>query len=229
MHIDAQLFTVLLFVFTRVFKLGGNIPFYPVYLLLGIVIWTFFAEITVSCLLSIVGKGPLIRKIYFPRIILIISNSFTSLLTFLSNLVVVFVFMVGFKVVPTWHVVFIPLVIIELYLFVVGIGLILSSLYVKFRDISHIWEVVLQALFYATPILYSPAIVPDAYKPLMMLSPIAQIIQDFRYLLITDKAVTAWQVLQFPYYFIPYVLPFIIFIIGYIIFEKMAAKFAEEV
>jgi ABC-type polysaccharide/polyol phosphate export permease len=108
------LFTVLYFVFTQVFKLGNAIPHYPVYLLLGIVIWTYFLETTISCLLSIVGKRDLIRKVYFPRVVLIISNSLTSLLTFLANLVIVLVFMAFNRIVPTWHVMFIPLLLFEI-------------------------------------------------------------------------------------------------------------------
>lgn len=223
------LFTVLYFVFTRVFKLGAGIPHYPVYLLLGIVLWTYFLETSISCLLAIVGKRELIRKVYFPRVILIFSNSLTSLLTLLANLVIVFVFMVFNRVIPTWHIIFIPFLIFELYIFVVGVGLILSSLYVKFRDISHIWEVVTQALFYATPILYSPTILPGVFKKILMLSPLAQIIQDMRFSLISDQTFTVWRILGFPYVIVPYLLPILVFGLGIYIFENMAAKFAEEV
>ncbi len=225
-----MLFTVMYFVFTRVFKLGNGIPYYPVYLLLGIVVWTFFLETSISCLLSIVGKGDLIRKVYFPRAVLIISNSMTAFLTFLANLVIVFVFMVANRVPLTWNVLLVPLVMIELYIFVLGVGLILSSLYVKFRDISHIWEVAMQALFYATPILYSPMALPESYRRILMLNPIAQILQDFRYLIISTKTVTVSSIYQSSWLaIIPYLLPIIIFVSGYFLFEKMAAKFAEDV
>lgn len=222
------LFTVLYFVFTKVFKIGGTIPYYPVYLLLGIILWTFFSETSVACLFSIVSKYDLIRKVYFPRIVLIFSNSLTSLFTFLSNLMVVFVFMVFNHVPFTLNIVYIPLLLFELFIFVMGIGLFLGAFYVKFRDISHIWEVILFAGFYATPILYSPAMIPGIYKKILLLSPMAQIIQDFRYVLITNQAVTSESVLGWPYFIIPYVLPFVIFFFGYFVFEKMASKFAEE-
>lgn len=95
-----MLFTVLYFVFTQILKIGGSIEHYPVYLLLGVVMWGFFAELTSISLGSIVERGALIRKVYFPRIILVVSRGFTSLLTFLLNLIVVFVFLVVQKITP---------------------------------------------------------------------------------------------------------------------------------
>ena len=124
---------------------------------------------------------------------------------------------------------FLPLLVIELFIFTIGIGLILSSLFVRFRDISHIWEVVLQAAFYGTPILYPLSLVPRFYANILLLSPLAQIIQDARYILVTNQASTAWNTLIWRYVWIPYILPFIIFAVGYFMFEKSAAKFAEEV
>lgn len=224
-----MLFTVMYFVFTRVFKLGSTIPYYPVYLLTGIVVWTFFTETTVTALYSIVSKGQLIRKVYFPRIILIFSNSLTSFLTFASNLVIVFAFMVFNSVPVSSRILVLPLLFIELYIFALGVGLFLGALYVKFRDIAHIWEVILQALFYATPILYSPDRLPGVFQKIAMLNPMAQIIQDFRWSLISSETMTAWDVLYVRYTWIPYVLVIVVFIFGYFVFEKMAATFAEEV
>jgi ABC-2 type transport system permease protein len=224
-----MLFLVLYFVFTKVFHLGNSVPHYPVYLLLGVVIWGFFTEITANSLGAIVGKGDLIRKVYFPRIVLVISGGITSLITFSLNLIVVFIFMwfthAEFSVVsPLFF-----LLIVELFVLSIGIGLILSSLFVRFRDLSHIWEIILQAMFYATPILYPLSLVPNPFNKIMMLSPVAQIIQDSRYLLVTPQTETAWMVMSTKFYIIPYILPFVILVIGYVLFEKSAAKFAEEV
>jgi ABC-2 type transport system permease protein len=223
------LFSIYYFVFTRVFKLGGSIPYYPVYLLLGIVVWSYFQETTLSCLLSIVSKGDLIRKVYFPRIILIVATSITSFLTLSANLLIVVFFMLVNSVPFGPRILLSPFVFIELFIFVIGMGLFLGSIYVRFRDISHIWEVIMQALFYATPILYSPAMLPGITKQIAMLSPLAQIHQDLRYLIITPDTVTAWKVLPFPYVVIPYIIPFVVLTVGYSVFEKMAARFAEEV
>jgi len=224
------LFGVLYVVFTKFFKLGDAIPNYPVYLLLGIVIWTFFAEVTGVCMGSIVSKGAIIRKVYFPRIILVVANSLTSFFTFLLNLVTVFVFMSFARIFPpVQNYLFFALVIVELYVFVFGVSLILSSMYVKFRDIAHIWEVVLQALFYGTPILYLLSMIPPAYAKVICLSPVAQVIQDSRYLLITEQTERVTTVLPGYWAVIPYLLPFIILPVGLFMFNKMSAKFAEEV
>lgn len=224
------LFLVLYTVFTKVFKIGGSIPHYPVYLLLGIVVWNFFLETSVACLFSVVSKGDLIRKVYFPRVILVISSSLTVFLTFIANFFIVFLFMAFQKIVPSLSALFIlPFLLIELYVLVLGVGLFLGALYVKFRDLGHIWEIILQALFYATPILYPVSLVPRSMAKIIMLSPVAQIIQDARFILITSQADTAFKVLGWPMVAVPYILPPIIFVISYNIFEKMAAKFAEEV
>jgi ABC-2 type transport system permease protein len=223
------LFAVMFLVFTKFFKLGTSIPYYPVYLLLGIVIWTFFAEVTSICMGSIVSKGPLIRKVYFPRILLVFSNSLTSFITFLLNLVAVFVFMFFMKVPITFNLLLFPVLIIELYIFALGVALILASLFVKYRDIAHIWEVFMQAFFYATPILYPLSFVPAPYNKIITLSPLAQIIQDSRFLLITNQTTRNVEVLGSALGWIPYVLPFIFLVFGYYLFDRMSAKFAEEV
>ncbi len=224
-----MLFSVLYVVFTRFLKIGSNIEHYPVYLLLGVVIWGFFTEITASSLDAIVGKGELIRKIYFPRNVLLLSRSITALLTFALNLLAVLAFILATGVQLTPRAFLFPFVVLELFVLTVGIGFFLSALFVRFRDISHIWEIVLQALFYATPILYPLSLVPTRYANLLLLSPVAQIIQDARYLLITPQTITAWNTLVWKYVWIPYTVPFVVLGLGLLVFNKSAAKFAEEV
>jgi ABC-2 type transport system permease protein len=223
------MFSVLLFVFTRVFKIGGEIPNYPVYLLSGIVLWSFFTEATQTLMGSIAGKAHVIRKVYFPRIILPIANSFTAVLVLMANLVIVVIFMIFYKIAPTWSMVWLPLLFLELYILVLGVGLLLSALYVRFRDIAHIWDVVLQAMFYGTPILYSPERMPELARKIQMLNPMAQIIQDFRSLVISPATLTASEILPTHFVWIPYALPIITLIVGYFVFNKMAARFAEDV
>lgn len=225
-----MLFSILYFVFTQFFKIGNAVPHYPVYLLLGIVMWTFFVEITSMCLGSIVGKGDLMRKVYFPRAILIFANSMTAFLTFSLNLSVVMIFMLLLGVVPSIQGILLFLIlVVEFAFLVLGLALFLSSLYVKFRDLTHIWEVVLQFMFYATPMIYPLSIVPPRIAKILVLSPLAQIIQDARYVLVTTEAKTSWSILGIKYFWIPYVIPFIVFGLGVVVFQKTANKFAEEV
>ncbi len=222
-------FGVLYIVFTHFFKIGGSIPNYPVYLLLGIILWTYFAETTMMSMSSIVEKGELIRKVYFPRIVLIVSTSITTIITLILNLVVVFVLMLFSKIYLGWNAIFLIILLVEFFVLTLGVSLILASLFVKFRDVAHIWETSIQILFYATPIVYPLTIVPQKFAKIIMLSPMAQIIQDARNFLVTKEAITVFEILRFPYNLIPYSLPFVIFTIGYWVFQKQSAKFAEEV
>ncbi|MCL4472811.1 MAG: ABC transporter permease [Actinobacteria bacterium] len=224
-----MLFGVLLVVFSKFLKLGGSIPDYPVYLLLGIVLWTFFIEATFSSLTSIVSKGDLIRKVYFPRIILTISASVTASITLLLNIVVVLIFMFFSKISLTVTAPLILALMIEFFILTAGVSLILASLFVRFRDIAHIWEVAAQVLFYATPILYPLSLVPESLGQIIMLNPLAQIIQDSRYVLITNETGTVFNTLSFPLNVVPYAMPFVVFAAGYWIFQKEASKFAEEI
>jgi len=222
-------FLVLYFVFTRIFRIGGSIAHYPVYLLIGIVLWEFFSEITSTSILSIVINGDLIRKIYFPRIVLVISQGMTGLMTFVLNFLVAIIFLVFLGVSLHITSILTLFLIFELFILTVGISFILSALFVRFRDISHIWEVLMMVAFYATPILYPLSLVPTPLAKILMLNPMAQIIQDTRYLLVTHQTETVWNVLSWRFAWIPYALSFVILFLGYRIFQKSAAKFAEEV
>lgn len=222
------LFIILFFVFNYIFKLGKAIENYPIYLLIGITMWGFFAETTSMCMGSVVQNGDLIRKVYFPRIILPIASSLTSFITFLLNLVVIFGFMLVFKIHFTWNILWLPLILIEFYVFVLGVSFFLSSLFVRFRDMGPIWEVACQALFYATPILYAPNLVPTKYLKILMISPLAQIFQAGRAAILPSKVVTSGSVLG-PYWYLPFILVAATYGIGYITFAKTSAKFAEEV
>ncbi|MDO8507927.1 MAG: ABC transporter permease [bacterium] len=223
------LFLVLYTVFTKIFKLGNSIPDYPVYLLLGITLWGFFAETTNLCMNSIVGRGDLIRKVYFPKLILPVSSSISSLITLVLNLFVVFGFALYTHVPLTINLLLLPLVILEFYVLVLGVSFFLASLFVRFRDVGHIWDVLLQALFYATPIIYPLTLVPNRLLKIIMLNPVAQIIQDFRRIVISPKIESSVSVNGIVLGLFPYVFTVVVFIVGYFIFQKMAVKFAEEV
>ena len=136
-------FFILYLVFVMILNTGMD----PVFLLLGIVLWSYFSDFTSSGLASIVDRGDLIRKIYFPRAIIVIASSLSAFITLLLNLVVVIVFMALTRTMPSVEAPLLLLLLVELYVFALGVSFILSALYVRFRDISHIWEVALQLLF----------------------------------------------------------------------------------
>jgi ABC-2 type transport system permease protein len=225
------LFLILYIVFVKFLRLGGSIPHYPVYLLLGIVIWNFFLEMTTQSLGSIVGRGDLIRKISIPRWMIVFSSSISAVINFLLNLVVVAFFIILNHVDFSAGVLLLPLIFLEVYLFALGCSLLLSALFVKFRDINYIWEVILQAGFYLTPILYPLSLIPNlTLQKVVLLSPMAQTIQDARYVAITKETTTAYTLFEGGWYkLIPFVIVIVVLIGGLAYFRKESEYFAENI
>lgn len=187
------IFTILYLVFVRFLRFGDEIEFFSVYLLLGIVLWTFFAETTSRGLQVIVDQRDLIRRINFPKLALIVAGSINALINLGLNLIIVaiFLWLVGAEVrlAALW----LPLLVGQLYLLSLAVALLLSTLYVRFRDIGHIWEIASQGLFYLTPIIYPLSIVPETTAKWLLINPLAQIIQDARYAVVTDQTPTISQ------------------------------------
>lgn len=225
------LFIILYAVFVKVLKSGGGIPHFPVYLLLGIVIWNFFLEMTSQSLGSIVGRGDLIRKIRIPRWMIVFSSSISAVINLLLNLVVIAVFMLINNVELHHTILLLPLVLAEVYLLALGLSLFLSAAFVKFRDIGYIWEVILQAGFYLTPILYALTLIPNVtFQKIILLNPMAQAIQDARYVTITHSTPTIYQLFDNgPYIFIPFGLVAVILVGGLLYFKKESKYFAENI
>jgi len=225
------LFLILYIVFVKLLKLGTGIPHYPVYLLLGIVLWNFFYEMTVLSLGSIVGRGDLIRKISIPRWIIVFSSSLSALINLILNLIVVAIFMVLNHVSLSLSILWLPLIILEIYLFALGLSLFLSAAFVKYRDISYIWEVILQAGFYATPILYPLSrITKPLFQKIILINPMAQALQAARYTTITKQSITISKVFNGGWYqYIPFLIVILFLIIGALYFKKEAKYFAENI
>jgi ABC-2 type transport system permease protein len=223
------LFGVLYFVFTRFVRLGSGVPDYALQLLLGIVLWSYFADATVRGMSSIVDRGDLIRKVYFPRMIIVIAASLSSLITLGLNLIVVVAFFLFAGVGLHLSTPVFLLLIVELYALTLGTSFLLAALYVRFRDFRHIWELGLQLLFYATPIIYPLSFIPAKWQALFSLSPIAQIVQDSRKVLISPSTLAPLDILHSPLVVIPYAIPVIVLVLGYLYFDHAAAAFAEEI
>jgi ABC-2 type transport system permease protein len=150
-----MLFAVLLEVFTHVFRLGSHVvPHYPVLLLFNIVLFTFFQESTVTAVGSVVNYEGIVRKTQFPRLAIPVSVVLTALYNLALNMIVVFVFILAFGVTPTWTWLLLPVVVAIMFAFALGISMLLSSLYPRFRDVGILWGVLVTALFYATPVLF---------------------------------------------------------------------------
>lgn len=185
-----MLFGVLLFVFTKVFKIGSReVEHYPAMLLLGIVLFTFFQESTTNSVTSVVAQEGVVRKTQFPRLVIPLSTVLTGAFNFCLNLVVVFAFVFAFGVDPTWTWVLFPLALGLLFVFTAAVSMALSVLYVRFRDVAIIWIVVAQVLFYGTPILYPiTAFHNETYEHILMINPLAGIFEQVRVWILAEPA-----------------------------------------
>lgn len=224
------LFAILYVVFTVFLKIGDSVPNYAIYLLLGVVLWNYFLEVTTSSVTAIVAKGDLIRKINFPKYVIILSGSFSALINLFINLLVVagFMFFSGVEV-SVSALLIIPL-ISQLFIFSLAIAFFLSAAFVKFRDIGYVWDVVAQGAFYATPILYPLTLVPDDISKLLILNPVAQIIQDFRFVLVTQTQPTISVLYGSPLArLMPVALTVAVVLLAAWYFRRRSKYFAEEV
>lgn len=227
------LFAILYVVFGLVFRIGDDVPHFPLYLLLGVMLWGFFNEATSNGLGAIVGRGDLLRKVNFPKYIIVVSGTVSALINLGLNMVIFVIFMIINGVNPGWGVLVFPLLIIELYILALSLGFFLSAAYVKFRDMNNIWEIILQAAFYATPILYPVSLVVaqnETLAKLLMLNPVAQIIQDSRYFLITDQSTRTYDIIDQPLlWFVPFLIVALIAVAASAYFRTHSKYFAEDV
>ena len=228
-----MLFAILYVVFIHFMRFGSTSDHFAVQLLLGIVMWTFFLEATGQGMKAIVERGDLLRKVSFPKYIIVISGTISALINLILNLIVVFIFILFNGVSIKWSMLLFPLNIIEFYVFALAIAFALSALYVKFRDMGHIWEVLMQGMFYAIPIIYPLSMVQNVSKEaakLLMLNPIAQIIQDTRYNIISHNVQTTESLINNGWLqIIPYLIVVVTIIFAVYYFRKEQRYFAENV
>jgi ABC-2 type transport system permease protein len=213
-------------VFVRVLKAGSGDPSFPVELLVGIVLWTFFADATSSAVGAIVANGQIIRKAYFPRWIVVVASTLSATMTLAVNLALVL--LIGLPL-GWFHVgsqtLLLPLLFVELYVLVVGIGLLMSALFVFYRDLGHVWEISLQLLFYGSAIVFPFTLITNHF-PFAVMNPIAQIMEDMRRALITSSipwstAILGWLIV------VPCLIVCASLAVGYLVFHRSSPRFAE--
>ena len=174
------LFGVLLAVFTQIFRLGSQVPNYPVLLLLNIVLFGFFQEATNSAVGSIVAQESIVRKTQFPRLVIPLAVVLTALLNLSLNLIVVFAFVLAWGIDPTWTWLLFGVGLLALVVFTVAVSMIVASLYPRFRDVAIIWSVFATVLFYGSPVLYPVEVVPQGLRDVLMLNPLTPLFAAFR-------------------------------------------------
>jgi ABC-2 type transport system permease protein len=224
-----MLFGVLYLVFTEVVKFGEGVENYPVYLLAAIVLFTFFGETTTRGVTSLVERENLLRKIRFPRLVIPLAVALHSLFNLGLNLIVVFVFVLASGIEPrvSW-LELIPLVLL-LVVFATSVTMLLSALYVRYRDMQPIWEVVLQILFYASPVIYVTETLPDSIEREAMANPITAILTQMRHALIDPNAPTAADAIGGgARLLIPLAVVLAAFALGTWVFMREAPRIAEN-
>jgi ABC-2 type transport system permease protein len=227
-----MLFGVLLFVFTQVLRAGSEkVEHYPVFLLFGIVMFTFFQEATTNAVTSVVAAEGVVRKTQFPRLVIPLSTVLTALFNFGLNLVIVLVFLLAFGISPTWTWFLFPVAVAFLFVLTSAVSSGLAVLYVRFRDIAIIWSVAAQVLFYATPILYPVDFKENpTFENLMMINPLAVIFEQVRVWVLNEpKAPTAVEAANGWAGLIPAAAIFVaVCAFGVWIFNREAPRIAED-
>lgn len=224
------LFTIMYSVFVKVLNVDYGVSNSGIYLLTGIVIWSFFSEVTGGSVTSIVNKGDVLRKLNMPKHVIVLAVVFSALINMLINIAVVLVFMLIAKVKIHTGILLVPFFIMELFVFSVSISLFLSTLYVRLRDVGYIWDVVLQALFYITPIFFPLSSAPLWSQKIVILSPLAQSIQDIRFFLVSRDTITIGKIYGSEIYrLIPIVITVFIFVFSINYFRRRSPFFAEEI
>jgi len=226
-----MLFGVLLFVFTQVFKLGSEeAEFYPVLLLLNIVLFTFFSEGTQNAVGSVVAQEGIVRKTQFPRLVIPLATTLTGAFNLVLNMLVVFAFMLAYGVDPHWTWLLFPIPLGLLFVLTAATSMALSVLYVRFRDVAIIWTVVAQVLFYATPILYPiEALHNEKMEHALMINPLAPIFEQIRVWMVEPGAPTAAEAAGGAAGLIPAVAIYVLVCVFAVwVFNRQAPRIAEE-
>ncbi len=225
-----MLFGIVYFVFSEVIDAGGGIDHYGVLLLLAMILYFFFSEVTAAGVTSMVDRESLLRKVGFPRAVVPLSVAVVAALNLALNLVVLAIFVVASGVSPRWTWLLLPIPLALMLVFATGCAMLLSALYVRYRDVRPIWDVVLQGMFYATPILYPIEAVlgrSETLATVMLLSPIAALIQESRHLLVggtsLSEALGSTALIA-----VPLAILGAVTWLGVRVFDRMAPRAAEE-
>ena len=231
-----MLFGIMYAVFARLLRAGANAPEFAVQLLLGIVVWNFFVEATSTAIGSVASAGNLIRRAYFPRWILVVSSTVTALMTFLINTCLVLLITV-----PIGHMhlslrsLAAPLFFLELVVLVIGLSLLLSSLFVFYRDVGHIWEILSLVLFYGSAVVFPYTIFIKGPHNISWLgiiaglNPLAQLLEDMRHTLV-DPGIP-WMAspdVLGPLAVVPILIVLVVFAAGALTFNHLTPRFAED-
>jgi ABC-2 type transport system permease protein len=231
------LFGVIYAVISNVLGKLANVPFYPVALLLGIVLFNFYNESTGGAVASLVNRENLVRKIDFPRLAVPLSTVLTALFNLTLNLVPVFIFLLAEGGRPRWSWLELPLLMALLACFTTGLAMLLSVAYVRYRDVKPIWEVVLQMTFYASPIFYPITKVTHTnilglrvnLAHVLMSNPFVAVLQQARHAVIDPRHPSAASAIGGgAMILIPILIALAVVVVGFLVFDRAAPRVAEQ-
>ncbi|MEJ7893305.1 MAG: ABC transporter permease [Solirubrobacteraceae bacterium] len=222
-------FGVIYVVFTEIVRLDESVANYGVYILFGLVLFTFFAEITGNSVQALTVRENLLRKMYFPPIVIPLAVSITALLNLGMTLVAVAIFVLANGIYPDWAWLQLPALVLLITVFASGLGMLLSSLYVRYRDVQPIWEVVSQMFFYASPVLYVSTAVPGAYQQILLCNPLAAALTQLRHTIVDPEAPSLGRAIGGePRVLIPIGVALLTFAVGYAVFRRESPRIAEN-
>ena len=197
-------------------------PFYVVFVCVGLVPWTFFTTSIAQSAWTIIGNGNIVKKVYFPREILPISVVTSGMINFLISTIIIIAFCFMYGLGLTKYIIFLPLVLIIQYILQLALAFILSAVTVYFRDLEHFVQIILQVMFYATPIVYSADTIASPFNLILKFNPMTYIINGYRSIFYyqTMPDLKALGILL--------IISIVFCIVGYFIFKKLQKGFAEE-
>jgi ABC-type polysaccharide/polyol phosphate export permease len=214
---------VLTFVFSTILLIPSlGIPF-PLFLFVGLLPWMFFSNALATATDSIAGSASLVTKVYFPREILVMAAVFSKIVDLLFGLLILLGLMIVYSEAPSWTVVWVPAIFAIQLLFTVGLALPLAALNLYFHDVRYLVGVVLLAWFYMTPVLYPVDIVPERFKIIFDLNPLALFVNAYRRVLLMETS-PGWDRLL-----LGFAVAFLTFVVGYYLFKRMEAGFADRI
>lgn len=208
-------------VFSSIMRM--NVPHYPMFLFVVLLPWIFFANTTQEAANLIVSNSNIVKKVYFPREILPLASATAGLVNLGLSFLIALVALLLFHLPLTWSLIALPLVMGLEFIFTLGISLVISAVNVYFRDVEHIWGILMMAWFYLTPIVYPLNMAPEKYLKYLFLNPMVTLTEAYRDILYYGV---------FPYF--PglgafAMLSVLVLIFGYLIFKRLSKGFAEQV
>lgn len=186
------IFLIMNFVFSNIFGVGD--PYFSIKLLTGIILWNFFSEGTMTGMSSLLSKANILSKVHVPYFLVVLSSIANALLTFLINLLILAGFFAASGVLPSWEAVLLfAFYCLLVFLVILAFSLFSSTLYLKFRDLNQIWEVLLTAGFYACPIIYPIDVIPVNLQWILLINPMTFIVQYSKLALLEGKIINLQQ------------------------------------